>query len=173
VWGTVYRIPAAHVAAVKEYLDIREINGYSIDYVDVHHPNDECLPPIKALVYIGPFHTPPSPSGSRGANEAAGTPENPQFVARDGKVPGESELAEHIFKSCGPSGENRDYLYQLHHALEDLCPESKDNHVRSLFRKVCILEAEARLTGFDDVDEEPTMASEDGNGKGDVDVVMN
>jgi hypothetical protein len=60
-------------------------------------------------------------------------------------------------------------LYQLHHALEDLCPESKDNHVRSLFRKVCLLEAEARLAAFDDA----TTTSEEGNGKGDVDVVMN
>jgi cation transport protein ChaC len=95
----------------------------------------------------------------------AGTPENPQFVPRNGAVPGESDLAVHIFKSRGPSGENKDYLYQLHHALEDLCPESKDNHVRSLFRKVCILEAEAKLSGFDEEKEElpegPTTAVEE------------
>ncbi|KAA8893480.1 ChaC-like protein [Sphaerosporella brunnea] len=154
VWGTAYRIPAEKVAAVKEYLDIREINGY------------DPLPPIRALVYIG-------------------TPENPQFVPRNGGVPGESELAAHIFKSRGPSGENKDYLYQLHHALEGLCPESKDNHVRSLFRKVCILEAEARLNHFHDADDDDSdkvpqrsvtaseeTRSEIGGGGGGVDIEM-
>jgi cation transport protein ChaC len=28
VWGMAYRIPADKVDSVKEYLDIREINGY-------------------------------------------------------------------------------------------------------------------------------------------------
>ncbi|KAI5844218.1 ChaC-like protein [Tricharina praecox] len=139
VWGMAYRIPKDKVESVKEYLDIREINGYSIHYVDVYH-TDEHLPPIKALVYIG-------------------TPENPQFAARNG-VPGESELAKHIFDSCGPSGENKEYLYQLNHSLEELCPESKDNHVRSLFRQVCLLEAEARLNGVDhSEDEQPVVPS--------------
>jgi len=125
VWGMAYRIPAAKVDSAKEYLDIREINGYSIHYVDVYQA-EEMLPPIRALVYIG-------------------TPDNPQFVARNG-VPGETELAHHIFNSRGPSGENRDYLYQLHQSLEELCPASKDNHVKSLFRKVALLEAEAKLS---------------------------
>lgn len=30
VWGVAYRIEANHVEEVKEYLDIREINGYTI-----------------------------------------------------------------------------------------------------------------------------------------------
>ncbi|KAF8242401.1 ChaC-domain-containing protein [Wilcoxina mikolae CBS 423.85] len=128
VWGTAYRIPAAKVESVKEYLDIREINGYSIHYVDVYQ-TEKMLPPIKALVYIG-------------------TPENPQFVARNA-VPGETELAQHIYNSRGPSGENKDYLYMLYQSLEELCPESKDNHVRNLFRKVAILQAEDRLNGID------------------------
>ncbi|TGZ81890.1 ChaC-domain-containing protein [Ascodesmis nigricans] len=133
VWGTAYRVEASHVEEVKEYLDIREINGYSIHYVDVHHTNPNS-PPIRSLVYIG-------------------TPENPQFVARE-RVPGETELAEHIYKSVGPSGPNKDYLYQLHHALEDLCPDSKDNHIRSLFRKIAILEAEEKLMEIEEEDHE-------------------
>jgi len=117
----------------------------SIHYVDVFH-TDELLPPIKALVYIGGhIH---NYLTALEANLSSGTPENPQFVACNG-VPGESELAEHIFNSHGPSGENKEYLYQLHHSLEELCPESKDNHVRSLFRQVSLFEAEARLDGID------------------------
>jgi len=85
---------------------------------------------------------------------STGTPDNPQFAARNG-VPGESELSEHIFNSRGPSGENKEYLYQLHHSLEELSPESKDNHVRSLFRQVCLLEAKAKLNGVDHSAEEP------------------
>lgn len=30
VWGVAYRIETEHVEEVKEYLDIREINGYTI-----------------------------------------------------------------------------------------------------------------------------------------------
>lgn len=37
----------------------------------------------------------------------------------------------------------------MHQSLEELCPASKDNHVKSLFRKVALLEAEARLDGTD------------------------
>ncbi|KAI5800644.1 ChaC-like protein-domain-containing protein, partial [Pyronema domesticum] len=134
VWGTIYRIPRDKVESVKEYLDIREINGYSIHYVDVYQ-EEPLLPPIKALVYIG-------------------TPENPQFVPRISGVPGEEELARHIYHSRGPSGENREYLYQLHMALEELCPESSDNHVRSLYRKVAIIQAEERLMGIADDEDE-------------------
>src|SRR5690606_9143294 len=39
VWGVAYRIERDKVAEVKEYLDIREINGYSIQYASFH-PED-------------------------------------------------------------------------------------------------------------------------------------
>lgn len=96
----------------------------AIHQVDVYQ-SDLSLPPIKAIVYIG-------------------TPDNPQFVVRNG-VPGVQDLATHIYRSQGPSGDNKEYLYKLHHALEELCLESRDNHIGDLFRLVAILEAEDRL----------------------------
>ncbi|KAI1828536.1 ChaC-domain-containing protein [Xylaria intraflava] len=107
VWGTAYRIKAAHVTEVKEYLDIREINGYTIHYTPFH-PADGSAP-IRTLVYIG-------------------TPDNDQFVGPQDP----QALAEHIHRSEGPSGLNRDYLLELEKALDELSPESGDAHVTDL-----------------------------------------
>lgn len=118
VWGTAYRIEAPRVAEVREYLDIREINGYTIHYTPFY-PSDGS-PTIKALVYIG-------------------TPENDQFV---GPQPPQ-QLAEHIQKSIGPSGPNKDYLLSLEEALDGLSPDSGDDHVKDLATRVRNLEKEA------------------------------
>ncbi|KAI0404367.1 ChaC-domain-containing protein [Xylaria palmicola] len=107
VWGTAYRIKAAHVEEVARYLDIREINGYTIHYTPFR-PADGSAP-IRTLVYIG-------------------TPENDQFVGPQDP----QALAEHIQRSEGPSGLNRDYLLELETALAELSPESGDAHVTDL-----------------------------------------
>ncbi len=97
---------------MQAYLDIREINGYSIQYTSFH-PADSSQPTIRCLVYIG-------------------LPSNPQFVgAQDPQ-----KLAEHIFRSRGPSGENKEYVYMLGRALEELSRESGDEHVRDLVDRV-------------------------------------
>ncbi|KAK3383853.1 ChaC-like protein-domain-containing protein [Lasiosphaeria ovina] len=125
VWGVAYRILPDRVAEVKEYLDIREINGYSIHYTPFHpaselHPHPAVSPqatqpgaPIQALVYIG-------------------TPDNDQFVGPQDP----QQLAEHIYLSEGPSGQNRDYLWGLEKALDGLSPESGDEHVTDLSNRV-------------------------------------
>ncbi|KAI7235904.1 hypothetical protein KC330_g4007 [Hortaea werneckii] len=141
VWGAAYRIPSPRVAEVKEYLDIREINGYSIQYTPFNssvsqtpppppppdqdmtatfqtiHPapeiNTQTLPArIECLVYIG-------------------LPSNPQFLGPQDP----QALAEHIVKSRGPSGENTEYLYQLEEALQGLSRESGDEHISDLARR--------------------------------------
>ncbi|GAW18175.1 hypothetical protein ANO14919_076490 [Xylariales sp. No.14919] len=107
VWGTAYRIKAQHVTEVANYLDIREINGYTIHYTPFH-PADGSAP-IRTLVYIG-------------------TPDNDQFVGPQDP----QALAEHIQRSEGPSGLNRDYLLELEKALNELSSESGDVHVTDL-----------------------------------------
>ncbi|KAK0612960.1 ChaC-like protein-domain-containing protein [Bombardia bombarda] len=119
VWGVAYLIRPDKVDEVKEYLDIREINGYTIHYT-LFHPaasvDPALLPrsgPIKALAYIG-------------------TPDNEQFVGPQDP----QRLAEHIYHSRGPSGLNREYLWELEKALEELSPESGDEHVTDLSNRV-------------------------------------
>ncbi|KAK3113291.1 hypothetical protein LTR53_009575 [Teratosphaeriaceae sp. CCFEE 6253] len=137
VWGAAYRIPARHVAEVKQYLDIREINGYSIQYTPfnqaqkqeqdmsatyqtVHASSEAGVPREipRCLVYIG-------------------LPDNPQFLGP--QDPG--ALAEHIVQSRGPSGENKEYLYQLEAALNGLSEGSGDEHVSDLARRCRAFEA--------------------------------
>lgn len=115
VWGVAYRIAAEHAAEVREYLDIREINGYTIHYTPFF-PADHSAP-FQTMVYIG-------------------TPDNAQFTG-----PQEIQaLAEHIFRSSGPSGPNCDYLLGLDAALDQLSPESGDEHVKDLSNRVRALQ---------------------------------
>lgn len=66
-----------------------------------------------------------------------GLPDNPQFLGPQDP----QALAEHIVKSRGPSGENKDYLYQLEEALNGLSKESGDEHVSDLARRCREVEA--------------------------------
>lgn len=111
VWGVAYRIHPDHVAEVKEYLDIREINGYSIHYTPFHPADGSAS--IRTLVYIG-------------------TPDNEQFTGPQDP----QRLAEHILRSSGPSGLNKDYLFGLDTALAQLSPDSGDEHVSDLARRI-------------------------------------
>ncbi|KAI4178853.1 MAG: hypothetical protein LQ346_007332, partial [Caloplaca aetnensis] len=113
VWGAAYHIPAEHVAAVRAYLDIREVNGYSIQYTSFT-PVDAALERVpRCMVYIG-------------------LPENPQFLG----VQEADALAGVIWRSRGPSGENREYLFMLEEALRELGEGAGDEHVEDLARRV-------------------------------------
>lgn len=111
VWGVAYRIAADRAAEVREYLDIREINGYTIHYTPFYPADNQDT--FSTMVYIG-------------------TPENPQFTGPQDV----QTLAEHIYRSTGPSGPNRDYLLGLETALDELSPESGDEHVTDLSNRV-------------------------------------
>ena len=129
VFGAAYRIPSAHVEEVKRYLDVREINGYSIQYTTVYPvgepitsgsaltrgiqlPSGEVTQPIeKCLVYIG-------------------MPDNAQFLG----IQPQDAVAEVIANTIGPSGKNDEYLFMLEQALAllDGGGECPDQHVKGL-----------------------------------------
>ena len=107
-----YHIIPSKVREVQDYLDIREINGYSIQYTPIH-PADSSLQPLRCLVYIG-------------------MPDNPQFLG----ALHPQEVAERISWCKGPSGENQEYLFQLEESLKNLGQASGDEHVSDLVRRV-------------------------------------
>lgn len=65
-----------------------------------------------------------------------GLPSNPQFVGPQDP----QKLAEHIWNSRGPSGENKEYLFMLETALQNLGKGSGDRHVEDLAEKVRVIE---------------------------------
>lgn len=132
VWGAAYRIPAPKVAEVREYLNIREINGYSMQYTPFTKPKEKA---DDMSAHYATVHTAKDAANRVPENIEClvyiGLPDNPQFLG-----PQEPEaLARHIVKSRGPSGENKDYLYQLETALVGLSEESGDEHVSDLARR--------------------------------------
>ncbi|KAK4952402.1 hypothetical protein LTR10_009208 [Elasticomyces elasticus] len=141
VWGAAYRIPSPHVAEVKSYLDIREINGYSIQYTPFQKsPPEQDISATYQTVHSAPEaqsqHNTAIPAEIPRCLVYIGLPSNPQFLGPQDP----QELAEHIMRSRGPSGENRDYLFQLEEALDGLSRESGDEHVTDLARRCRVIE---------------------------------
>lgn len=142
---------------MKEYLDIREINGYSIHYTPFHPaptPEQPTPEPIRTLVYIG-------------------TPTNDQFTGPQDV----QALAAHIHRSVGPSGPNRDYLLSLDEALRGVISSSssgsggEDEHITDLSRRVRALIAEhaVRSGVANGRKEEPAKRTSNGAVRGSVD----
>ncbi|EAW09449.1 gamma-glutamylcyclotransferase [Aspergillus clavatus NRRL 1] len=136
VWGAAYHIPASHAEEVHDYLDDREIDGYTVHYTPFHPisavsastvcktpgPEPQPQPPLTCMVYIG-------------------QPTNPQFL-RDPARREPQDVAGVISRGRGQSGKNTEYLYLLEKALEGLGLGSADMHVTDLVRRVKALESE-------------------------------
>ncbi|PKY08038.1 ChaC-domain-containing protein [Aspergillus campestris IBT 28561] len=122
VWGAAYHIPASHAEEVHDYLDVREIDGYSVHYTPFHPLSGDtsASSPITCMVYIG-------------------QPSNPQFL-RDPARREQQDVAEVVVRGEGQSGRNSEYLYLLEKALEGLGLGSADGHVTDLVRRVKALE---------------------------------
>ncbi|RDW86711.1 gamma-glutamylcyclotransferase [Aspergillus mulundensis] len=132
VWGAAYHIPASHAEEVHDYLDVREIDGYSVHYTPFHPVTTSAAgtatstdqppstTPITCMVYIG-------------------QPSNPQFL-RDPARREPQDVADVISRGVGQSGKNTEYLYLLEKALEGIGLGSADEHVTDLVRRVRSIE---------------------------------
>jgi len=121
VWGIAYTIDPAYAAEVRDYLDYREKNGYTIQYTDVHGFEND----VEVVV-------------EKGATVYVGRRDNPAFVGSEDL----DVLAARIHKSIGPSGRNKDYLYDLVDAVKKLAPESHDSHLAALESRVRALDSD-------------------------------
>lgn len=111
-WGVAYKIDPRHARAVKAYLDFREKNGYSEHRVVMTvHPEFRTL--VNSRIKEAPFPI----TETVVCHVYIGKPDNEAFVGfQDPET-----LARHIADSRGPSGENSEYLYNLHDSLQNLC----------------------------------------------------
>lgn len=111
VWGVAYTIDPLYESEVRDYLDYREKDGYTLEEIDIFGIVDgkETVIIHKAYCYVG-------------------RPDNPSFIGSEPL----DQLAKHIWKSVGPSGKNKDYLYQLADAVRFLAPEAFDSHLFAL-----------------------------------------
>lgn len=91
---------------VFEHLDHREKNGYLRYEMDIYFANGQIK---QGLVYIAPT-------------------DNDAFLG----PASEQDIAKHIAASCGPSGENSEYLLALADALRVM--QVDDNHVFEIER---------------------------------------
>ncbi|CAA7266426.1 unnamed protein product [Cyclocybe aegerita] len=122
VWGVAYTIDPAYEAEVRDYLDYREKDGYTMETLDIHGISPEGAETIiiyNAFCYVG-----------RNGN--------PSFI---GSEPLDS-LAYTIWKTIGPSGPNKDYLFKLAESVRELSPDSYDSHLFALEEHVKKLEQE-------------------------------
>lgn len=127
VWGAAYHIPSSHAEEVHDYLDEREIDGYSVHYTPFYPFSEDSSKvagdsaPIICMVYIG-------------------QPSNPQFL-RDPAQRDPQDVAQVISAGHGQSGKGTEYLYLLEKALEGLGLGTADVHVTDLVRRVKAIEA--------------------------------
>ncbi|KAF3390502.1 hypothetical protein F1880_009245 [Penicillium rolfsii] len=130
VWGAAYHIPASYAEEVHDYLDEREIDGYSVHFTPFHpttgpfadpQENATHTTPITCMVYIG-------------------QPTNPQFL-REPERRAPQDVARVISAGHGQSGKNTEYLYLLEKALEGLGLGTADVHVTDLVKRVRAIEA--------------------------------
>ncbi|ETW78401.1 cation transporter [Heterobasidion irregulare TC 32-1] len=115
VWGIAYTVDPAHAAEVRDYLDYREKDGYTLEEVDLYgieNGQEKVIIP-NAVCYVG-------------------RNDNPSFIGSESL----DQLAEIIWRSVGPSGRNKDYLYELAKAVHKLSPESHDSHLYALETRV-------------------------------------
>ncbi|KAF8883822.1 ChaC-like protein [Infundibulicybe gibba] len=121
VWGIAYTIDPVFEAEVREYLDYREKDGYTMETLDIYGI-DQTTGTERVLIH--------------GAFCYVGRNDNPSFIGSEPL----DVLAGNIWKSVGPSGANKDYLYMLADAVKTLSPDSFDSHLVALEARVRALD---------------------------------
>lgn len=122
VYGVAYKILTTDLAETFRNLNIREKCGYSMQDIIFQNSNDIGGQPIKCVCYF--------------ANE-----DNHYFSPQTDTV----SLADQIWKSIGPSGTNKEYLFNACKALRDLAGNNDeylayDRHLFELEEAVKSLE---------------------------------
>ena len=123
--GILYRIEASDVPTVLEQLDFREKCGYDKFIVPCYSFDKNSQDPF-------------SPVSSRRqlTTQAViymGTENGDEYL---GPGEGIDDIANHVIRSCGPSGPNSEYVLQTSEALRQLGMLEFDAHVRDLERNI-------------------------------------
>ncbi|OKL56892.1 hypothetical protein UA08_08042 [Talaromyces atroroseus] len=171
IWGAAYHIPASHAEEVHDYLDVREIDGYTVHYtpfytvsaqegtttsitaVDSSEIREDT--PTSAVPSPDQHHhrqhphidsdlsasPPPSHPKPITCMVYIGQPTNPQFL-RNPSERDPAAVATVISQGQGQSGRNPEYLYLLEKGLEGLGLGTADGHVTDLVRRVKIIEGQ-------------------------------
>ncbi|CAD0204763.1 unnamed protein product [Chrysodeixis includens] len=122
VWGVAYKIKTEDADQVTKHLDIREKNGYTKKTV-TFHPADASHEPFKLTLYVA-------------------TEENESY-AGPASI---DELAKQVISCHGPSGSNKEYVYNLATAMRQLAPDVEDCHLFALEKAVKSLDTDCKKT---------------------------
>ncbi|KAG4065729.1 hypothetical protein HA402_012407 [Bradysia odoriphaga] len=110
VYGMAYKIPADKTKQVLDHLDFREKNGYERHFVQFYPLNENEIgdaPTSPIVIYVA-------------------TDDNESFA---GSVGGLTAIVDQISDAVGPSGTNREYVYQLADAMRRHFPDQNDEHL--------------------------------------------
>eukprot|EP01091_Cochliopodium_minus_P021487 TRINITY_DN9861_c0_g1_i1.p1 TRINITY_DN9861_c0_g1~~TRINITY_DN9861_c0_g1_i1.p1 ORF type:complete len:355 (-),score=92.79 TRINITY_DN9861_c0_g1_i1:56-1030(-) len=120
-WGVAFCIDKDDKEEIFSHLDHREKDGYSRYNVDIYTKDNKGEPSIKnAITFVA-------------------TTQNIRFTGYHD----EKFISDIIYRSAGPSGQNKDYLYQLYHSL--LTMGVNDPHIFSLYNHVKQLEENSKI----------------------------
>ncbi|KZV80470.1 ChaC-like protein [Exidia glandulosa HHB12029] len=121
VWGVAYTIDPDPAKSLEthEYLEYREKEGYTVHIEDIYAADGSVAAP-RVQVYVG-------------------RSDNPAFIGAEPL----DQLAEHIWRSVGPSGRNKDYFYGIARHVRELAPDSDDPYLFALERRIRTLDEES------------------------------
>jgi cation transport regulator ChaC len=141
VYGVAYEIDKSLMDKTFEHLNFREKCGYSLYEIEFN-PLDESINNGQALSCVCYF----------------ATEENPYFSSQTDL----SLISYQIYKSRGPSGENKEYLFMLCNALRELanqCSKSDKTKLSHLLKyDEHLFELERLVLGLEQKDKEKAIS---------------